>query len=114
VPPIPVPVQVNVPNQGAMPGVPGDVAVEIPVRVDGKGVHRRALTPLPKKILNYVILPRMMRMEWAIEAFLEGGRDHLFNWLIMDPRTSNTKQVEETIDAILKLPGNEEMARHYS
>jgi len=113
-PPVPVPVQVNVPNQGAVPGIPDDVAVEIPVRIDGKGVHRRPVTPLPKKIMDYVILPRLMRAEWAIEAFLEGGRDHLFHWLIVDPRTKSTRQVEEVIDAILKMPGNEEMAKHYS
>jgi len=113
-PTVSVPIQVNVPNEGALPGVPDDVAVEMPVRVDGKGVHRRPLTPLPRKVMNYVIIPRMMRMEWALEAFLEGGRDHLFNWLIVDPRTQSTRQVEETIDAILKLPGNEEMARHFS
>ena len=113
-PPVPVPIQVNVPNQGAVPGIPDDVAVEIPVKVDGKGIHRRPVTPLPKKIMDYVILPRLMRAEWAIEAFLEGGRDHLFNWLIVDPRTKSTKQVEEVIDAILKMPGNEEMAKHFS
>jgi alpha-galactosidase len=30
-----------------------------------------------------------MRAEWAIQAFLEGGRDHLFNWLIVDVRTNS-------------------------
>ncbi|MEM0024714.1 MAG: alpha-glucosidase/alpha-galactosidase [Thermofilum sp.] len=113
-PSIPVPIQVNVPNMGALPGIPDNVAVEIPVKIDGKGVHRRPLTPLSRRVMNYVMLPRLMRAEWAIEAFLEGGRDHLFNWLIVDPRTKSSKQVEETIDALLKLPGNEEMAKHYS
>ncbi|MCC6053209.1 MAG: alpha-glucosidase/alpha-galactosidase, partial [Desulfurococcaceae archaeon] len=55
-----------------------------------------------------------MRAEWAIEAFLSGGRDHLFNWLIVDPRTKSNEQVEAVIDTILRIPGNEEMAKHYS
>jgi alpha-galactosidase len=55
-----------------------------------------------------------MRAEWAIQAFLEGGRDHLFNWLIVDVRTNSVQQVNDVIDAILKMPGNEEMAKHYS
>ena len=105
--------QVNIPNQGALVGIPDDVAVEVPAAVDGRGVHRIYGRRLPKRIMKYVMWPRMMRMEWALEAFLEGGRDHLFNWLIVDPRTQSTRQVEETIDAILKLPGNEEMARHF-
>ena len=111
---IPVPIQVNVPNQGVLPRIPNDVVVEIPVRIDGKGVHRKQLTPLPRKIMNRVMLPRMTRMEWALEAFLEGGRDHLVNWLLYDVRTRSMRQVEEVIEAILKLPGNEEMAKHYS
>ncbi|MCS7111190.1 MAG: alpha-glucosidase/alpha-galactosidase [Ignisphaera sp.] len=113
-PPLPVPIQTNILNNGVVSGVPDNVAVEIPVKVDGKGVHRRQLAPLPSKVHKYVIIPRLMRMEWALEAFLKGGRDTLFNWLIVDPRTKSTKQVEETIDAILKIPGNEEMAKHFS
>jgi alpha-galactosidase len=58
--------------------------------------------------------PRMMRMEWALEAFLEGGRDLLFEWLIIDPRTKSNEQVENAIDAILSMPENEEMRKHYS
>ncbi len=112
-PPIPVPIQVNVPNKGALPGVPDDVAVEMPVRVDGKGVHRKVLTPLPRKVMSCVILPRMMRMEWALTAFLEGGRDLLVEWLMIDPRTKSTSQAEEAVDAILKLPENDEMAKHF-
>ena len=60
------------------------------------------------------MLPRLMRAERAIQAFLEGGRDHLFSWLIVGVRTQNIQQVNEVIDALLKLPGNEEMAKHFS
>ncbi|MEM0249773.1 MAG: alpha-glucosidase/alpha-galactosidase [Desulfurococcaceae archaeon] len=111
---VPVPLQVNIPNLDAVPGVPGNVVVEIPVRIDGKGVHRKPLTPLPGKVMKRVILPRMMRMEWALSSFLEGGRDHLENWLLYDARTKNAKQVEDVIDAILNMPGNEEMKKHFS
>ena len=112
--PVQVPIQVNIANRGAISGIPGDVAVEVPGRVSGRGVEPVVMTSLPRKVYKYVILPRLMRAEWAIEAFLTGGRDHLFNWLIVDPRTKSIKQVEEVIDAILGLPGNEEMAKHYS
>ncbi|NHV07467.1 MAG: alpha-glucosidase/alpha-galactosidase, partial [Thaumarchaeota archaeon] len=57
--------------------------------------------------------PRMMRAEWALEAFLEGGREKLFEWIIVDPRTKSTEQVNHVIDAVLSVPGNEEMAKHY-
>ncbi len=109
-----VPIQVNTANRGALHGVPSDVVVEVPARVSSRGVEPLASTSLPSKIHKYVIMPRLVRAEWAIEAFLAGGRDHLFNWLIVDPRTKSTKQVEEAIDAILKTPGSEEMAKHFS
>ncbi len=106
--------QVNVLNQGSIPGIPDDVAVEMPATVDAKGVHRRTFKPLQSKVYKYVIMPRMMRMEWALEAFLKGGRERLVEWVLYDVRTKSTRQAEEVVDAILRLPGNEEMAKHYS
>jgi len=53
-------------------------------------------------------------MEWALEAFLEGGRDLLFEWLINDTRTRSIRQVNETIDDLLSIPENGEMAEHFS
>jgi alpha-galactosidase len=55
----------------------------------------------------------MLRMEWALEAFLEGNRDLLTEWLLNDPRTKSAKQAEETLREILKLPFNKQMAAHY-
>lgn len=105
--------QVNVLNNDAIDGLPADVAVEIPARVDGRGVHRMIVERLPKRIVNYVLRPRMMRMEWALEAFLEGGRDLLFEWLMVDPRTKSTEQVNQVIDDLLRMPENGEMAMHF-
>ncbi|MGC9202024.1 MAG: alpha-glucosidase/alpha-galactosidase [Thermoproteota archaeon] len=105
--------QVNVLNKGVISSLPDDIVVEVPAKVDGKGVHRISVEKLPRSVVNYVLYPRMMRAEWALEAFLEGGREKLFEWLIVDPRTKSTEQVNQVIDAILSIPGNEEMAKHY-
>ncbi|MBO3800384.1 MAG: alpha-glucosidase/alpha-galactosidase [Candidatus Brockarchaeota archaeon] len=105
--------QVNVLNKGVISGLPDDVTVEIPAKVDGKGVHRARVERLPKRIVNYVLRPRMMRMEWALEAFLEGGRDILFEWIIVDTRTKSTEQVNQAIDALLSIPANQEMKKHF-
>jgi alpha-galactosidase len=105
--------QVNVLNKGVIDGLPDNVAIEIPAKVDGKGVHRMEVEGLPKRILNYVLRLRMMRMEWALEAFLEGGKDTLFEWLITDPRTKSIEQVNQVIDDLLSMPENLEMAKHF-
>ncbi len=104
---------INTLNLGSIPGIPDNVAVEMPVQIDEKGVHRYIFEPLPKKIRDLVLLPRMTRMEMALTAFLEGGREILEDWLHMDPRTKSTRQVQETIDDLLNMPGNEEMKKHF-
>lgn len=109
-----VPVYVNTMNKGAIPNLPDDIPVETHVKVDGKGVHPIPGDPIPDKIYKYAMLPRITRVEWALEANLKGGRDTLFQWLIVDVRTKSVKQVDDVIDAILALPGNEEMAKHFS
>lgn len=105
--------QVNVPNKGIIQGVQDDVVVEIPARISKNGVQRLSVKELPKRLMIQVILPRMLRMELALEAFQEGGRDFLIEWLLQDPRTKSFRQAEETIDDILALPFNKEMKRHY-
>jgi len=32
---------------------------------------------LPKRLMLHVIVPRMLRMEWVLEAYKEGGKDLL-------------------------------------
>ncbi|MEM3679029.1 MAG: alpha-glucosidase/alpha-galactosidase, partial [Candidatus Bathyarchaeia archaeon] len=110
---IQTPLYVNVINKGRIPNLPDDVAVEIPVKVDGKGIHPIPNGSIPSRIYKYSMLPRITRVEWALEANLKGGRDTLFQWLIVDVRTKSMKQVEDVIDAILRLPDNEEMAKHF-
>jgi len=108
------PIYVNVMNKGAIPNIPGDVATETHVKVDGKGIHPMPRDAVPSRLYKYVMLPRIMRLEWALEANLKGGRDTLFQWLIPDVRTKSMNQIEEVIDAILKIPENEEMTKHFS
>ncbi|MEM1604580.1 MAG: alpha-glucosidase/alpha-galactosidase [Zestosphaera sp.] len=105
--------QVNIMNEGVIPGIPDNVAVEIPAVIDGKGVHRVFVNPPNSRIIKYVLQPRMMRMEWALQAFLEPSRDILLEWLMYDVRTKSVKQAEEAIEAMLSLPGNEEMSSVY-
>jgi len=105
----------NLPNNGTIPGIPDDVAVEIPVYADKDGIHRYKIDPpLPERIKKMYLYPRIMRMEWALEAFLTGDKKVLEEFLIRDPRTESYDQVVKVLDEILALPGNEEMRKYYS
>ncbi len=105
--------QVNMLNDGVIDSIPYNVAVETPAIVDAKGVHRENGYRLPTKIINFSIKPRIQRMEWALEAFLEGGKEILFEWLVNDPRTRTDKQAERVIDALLSMKENKSMAKHF-
>jgi alpha-galactosidase len=104
----------NIPNRGTLGQLPDDIAVEVPVKVSKGGkISPEKLDPFPKRLLNFVILPRMLRAEWGLEAFSSGSKEMLVENLIRDPRTKSERQARETIDQILALPGNEGMAAHY-
>ena len=105
----------NVLNNGTIPGIPDDIVVEVPVVVDQDGVHPEKIEPdLPKRIKMMYLMPRMVRMEMALEAFITGDRKVLEEVLIRDPRTKSYQQVKSVIDEILSLPFNKAMKAHYT
>ena len=89
--------QVNILNNGLIPGIPDSVAVEVPAVIDGGGVRRISVTPPNNRVSPHVLLPRMMRMEWALHAFLEPSKDALLEWLMYDVRTRSVSQAEEAM-----------------
>lgn len=105
----------NVRNNGVIDGIPDEVVVEIPAKVDSEGVHPVDIEPpIPSRIKKMYIRPRILRMEWALEAFNSGDRDVLEEVLIRDPRTKSYEQVQNVWEDILNLPFNKEMKKHYS
>ncbi len=105
----------NVQNNGVIQGIPDDVVVEVPVKVDKRGIHPEKIDPdLPMRIKKMYLAPRIMRMEMALEAFTTGDRRVLEEVLIRDPRTKSYEQAKAVIDEILSLPFNREMKEHYS
>ncbi len=104
----------NISNNGVIQGIPDDVVVEVPVKVDERGIHPERIDPgLPMRIMKMYLAPRIMRMEMALEAFITGDRKVLEEVLIRDPRTRSYEQVREVWDEILSLPFNKEMKEHY-
>lgn len=105
---------INIPNAGVIEGIPSDVVVEVPAIVDKNGIHPEKIDPpLPARVLRYYLLPRMMRMEMALEAFLTGDIRVLKELLYRDPRTKSDEQVESVIEEILSLTENAEMRKHF-
>ena len=69
--------QVNVPNHGALNGIPDDVVVEVPAIVNQKGIQPVRVGSLPPKIMIEQILPDWLETERELLAFKTGDRSIL-------------------------------------
>jgi alpha-galactosidase len=102
--------QVNVPNQGALPGVPDDVAVEVPAIVNKKGIQPLRVEPLPRKILLECIYPDWLQMERTLAALLTGDLSMMLFSILESHQTRSYDQAMEVLDALLHIQPNEPMA----
>jgi len=105
--------QLNVPNVDAISGIASDLVVEIPASVSKRGARTLFRGELPKRIVIQTLIPRILRMELVIEAFLTGDRQLLLDLILNDRRTESPDQAKALLDDILGLPFNKPMADHY-
>ena len=105
--------QVNVPNRGALEGVPDNVVVEVPAIVNKKGIQPIHVGSLPPKILYEQILPEWLDMERELHAFKTADRSMLLWNVLESPQTQSYDQAVEALEALLAMPGHEEMRDHY-
>lgn len=96
---------VNIPNSGAIPGLPDDMVVEVPAKVvDG------ALVPLPMAELPTGILA-MVQLQGAIhkllvEAYVEQSKAKLLQAILLDPIVDNHNRAVAMLDEFLALQGD--------
>ncbi len=93
----------NLPNGTLIPGVAADVAVEVPVTVNKDGMHPEKIDPaLPARVIQWFLLPRILRMEWALEAFLQRDPSLTVEILLRDPRTKSVEQAEAAVKEVFE------------
>jgi alpha-galactosidase len=102
--------QVNIPNNGVLPGVPDDVAVEVPAIVNKKGILPVRVAPLPKKIMLECILPAVLRMEQCLEALLSGDKSMMLYGVLGSHQTKSYEHALEVVEALFDIEPNEPMA----
>jgi len=95
--------QVNVPNQGALAGLPDDLAVEVPAVVNIKGIQPLRVHPLPKKIMLECIYPEWLSQERTIEALLTGDKSIMLFNILQSHQTRSYDQATEVMEAIIAL-----------
>jgi len=103
----------NVPNNGAIPGLPDDIFVEIPVICNATGIHNVQMGSFPPRLMNNVILPRLIAAQNILTAYENHDREQLVLWLCNDARTRSYKQAKDLIDKLLAQPWNKAADAHY-
>jgi alpha-galactosidase/6-phospho-beta-glucosidase family protein len=104
----------NVENKDIIKGIPKDIVVEVPVIVDKQGLHPQTLNPnLNSRIAEYFLVPKIMRMKMALEAYITGDLMILEEFLVRDPRTKSHKQIKDVLDEIMNLSFNQEIKDHF-
>lgn len=101
--------QVNVRNDGALPGIPDDVAVEVPAIVNIKGIQPVRVPPLPNKIMLECVYPDWLRMERTLEALESGDKSMMLFQVLESHQTKTYDQAMRVMDALFAIEGNEPM-----
>ena len=105
--------QLNIPNKGAVSGIPDDVVVEVPTLVDGTGVRAPHVSQLPRRLMLHVMTPRMLRMEQVLQAFLDGDKKSLLLMIAEDHRTRSIEDAKGLLEKQLGQSWNFEARKHY-
>ncbi|MBV7339003.1 alpha-glucosidase/alpha-galactosidase [Chloroflexi bacterium TSY] len=101
--------EVNVPNNGAIEGIPDDVVVEVPAWIDKRGIQPLRVGKLPPKIMYEHILPEWLDMERDLLAFKTGDRTQLVFNALTSPFTHSYEQGVGMMEDIMNMPGHEEV-----
>ncbi len=91
---------VNTLNGGAVRGWPGDWVLEMPARVDRKGIHPISVDPLPPVCSGLIAQVKSYEMLTA-RAAMSGDRDLLYQALLSHPLGPETNQINSVMDDLL-------------
>ncbi len=86
-------------NRGVVPGLPDELAVEVPLVADAAGVHPVSLGRLPDGILALLsVQAGVQRM--AVEAALHGSKELALQALLIDPVITSTDAALAILDEL--------------
>lgn len=104
----------NVLNSGGhVRGLPGDIAVEAPLRASADGLRPVETTPLPPALLAHTLRDYVAPVNLELAAYEQHSRQGLLELIQTDPFTRSERQARELLDAILALPYHAEMREYY-
>ncbi len=91
---------VNVRNNGAVKDWPADWVLELPARVDRRGIHPLPAEPLPPACFGLIAQIKMYEL-LTVEAAVHGDRNALYQALLAHPLGPQADEVQDVLDDIL-------------
>ena len=89
-------------NQGVIPNLPSDLAVEVPVSVDASGIHPISLGPLPDGIAKLLLMQASVQ-QLAVEAAVLASRELALQALLIDPVVNSAVAAEKILDELWEV-----------
>ena len=89
-------------NRGAIPNLPADAAVEVPVMADAAGIHPISLGPLPDpiaKLLNIQVSVQQL----AVEAAVHASKEIALQALLIDPVVNSASAAVKLLDELWEV-----------
>ncbi len=92
---------VNVRNNDAVKEWPADWVLELPAKVDKRGVHPLPAAPLPPACFGLIAQVKMYEL-LTVEAAVRGDRNALYQALLAHPLGPSADKVQEVMDDVLE------------
>lgn len=93
-------VVVNVPNQGAVPGLPDDAVVEIPCLVNATGIHALHVPQLPRAVWGLIAAVKNYE-QLVVEAAVSGSRQVALLAMLAHPLIREYELAVPLLDELL-------------
>lgn len=92
---------VNIPNRGAIPGLPDDMVVEVPAKVENGELIPLQMEPLPEGIAAMVRLQGSIH-KLLVEAYAEQSKAKLLQAILLDPIVDSHNRAVAMLDEFLE------------
>lgn len=89
-------------NQGAIPNLPDDLAVEVPVMVDAAGVHPVRLGALPDGIAKLLHMQASVQ-QLSVEAAIHASKELALQALLIDPVVNSAIAAQKILDELWEV-----------
>lgn len=86
-------------NCGAIQNLPDDCAVEVPIAVDGGGIHPHSVGDLPG-FTAALLLPQAEVQRLSVEAAVRGSKEIALQALLVDPVVNTITGAEKLLDEL--------------